>query len=509
MQLPPVRQGHKKLLLVQPPFYRLFHDDFSLVRYPLTLAYLAGAVKQHTDWDVAIYNADFNHGGKHPTEVSYLTGPGFDNYVDNLRNMSGSVWDEMRRVIAEYKPDAIGITATSQTFLSARRIGAIAKQANPNTCVVVGGPHASIAGARILEHPEIDVVARGEGEDTLVEIIKTLEQGRSLEGVKGTIIRKGDEILEQEGRPVIKDLDTLPIPFQVVPDTLVDYQDYPAHSFRYVFATRGCPFNCLFCGSREIWGRKSRVRSPENVVYEMQGLHNLGVKRIHFEDDLFGTTKKHIHALCDAMIRLCPDTQWSCELHANLVDDETISHMRAAGCFSILMGVESGDDGILEKMRKSLTVEQALEACRVIRSHGIELMTFFLVGFPDETEETLAKTVRMMRATKSDEIIYSIFTPYPFTEAWELCRERGLIKEDFDMSMFHHQSPANCFTEHIEPKRFRALATQIEHMVDRWNRRGKLRRKVRRLTKWMRPQPQLSGHHAWERTEQEVLTKAA
>ncbi len=476
-----------RILLIQPPFYRLFDDSFSLARYPLTLAYLAGAVRQHTDWDAWIYNADFHPHGRHPTEVSYLTGPGFENYVNNLRSMDGAVWQEIRDKMTRIKPDVVGVTALSQTLTSARMIGRIARQINPDVTVIVGGPHASVAGARLLQDPEFDIVVRGEGEMTLVEILQAIGGGQSLEGVKGTIVRGDLEAVENPPRPVIKDLDTLCIPHEIAAATLVDYEEHPQIAFRYLFASRGCPFNCLFCGSRNVWGRKSRVRSPQNVIREMRGLQSRGLRRLHFEDDLFGTTKEHIHALCDAFIADGNGIEWSCELHANLVDTDVVSHMRSAGCYSILMGVESGNNDVLAHMRKATTIEQALEACRVIRDNAIELTTFFLVGFPNETEATLADTVRAMRASKADEIVYSIFTPYPFTEAWELCRQQGLIGEDYDMSLYHHQSPLNHFCPAIPRERFRELCVRIERMVDGWNSRRKLRRKITRALRRLLP----------------------
>ncbi|MFO0871509.1 MAG: radical SAM protein [Pirellulales bacterium] len=506
MQLPPANPSRRRILLVQPPFYRLFHEDFSLARYPLTLGYLAGHVRAHTDWDVAIYSADFLPGGQHPTEVSYLTGPGFQRYQENLQHQTGPVWNEIRQVLTDYRPHAIGITAVSQTFTAARHIAALAKQLQPDTKVLLGGPHASIAGSRILAHPEFDVVVRGEGEETLVEVLRAIAGGHSLQGITGTIIRESGQAVEQPARQVLADLDQLVLPYEVARDCLVGFADYSPRAFAYVFASRGCPFHCLFCGSREIWGRKSRLRSPDNVVRELRLLQSLGNRRIHFEDDLFGGTKAGIHALCATIQEGCPGLQWSCELHAKLVDAPTLARMRAAGCHSILLGVESGNNQILERMRKSLTIEEALEACRLIRQHGIELTTFFLVGFPDETEETLADTVRAMRATRSDEIVYSIFTPYPFTEAWELCRARGLIGDDYDMSLYHHQSPANHFTPHIAPERFRALAADIERQVDAWNSQRRWSRKLKRF--WRRIVGSGAGAASWRRYTDDATPRA-
>lgn len=480
-------QDHMKLLLVQPPFYRLFSEEFSLARYPLTLAYLAGAVQAHTDWQVAIYNADFHPEGRHPAEVSYLTGPGFEQYVKNLEDTSSPIWREIQATLSAQRPDVLGLTAVSQTFTSARLMARLAKQINPQVKVIVGGPHASVAGSRLLDHPEIDVIVRGEGEMTLVDILQAIDAGEPIHPIKGTIVRDGSDTIENAGRPMLKNLDDLCIPHEIAEQTLLGYESHPPQAFRYLFASRGCPFNCLFCGSRDVWGRKPRVRSPENVVREIQGLQARGLKRLHFEDDLFGTTKEHLHKLCDVFARELQGVQWSCELHAKLVDAETVAHMRAAGCYSILLGVESGSNEVLTAMRKGTTVEEALAACGLIRAAGIELTTFFLVGFPQETEATLAETVAAMKATKADEIVYSTFTPYPFSEAWELCRKQGLIGDDYDMSLYHHQSPLNHFCPQIPRDRFRQLASEVERFVDQWNARRKLQRKLRRYLRRLSP----------------------
>jgi radical SAM superfamily enzyme YgiQ (UPF0313 family) len=241
-----------------------------------------------------------------------------------------------------------------------------------------------------------------------------------------------------------------------------------------IFTARGCPYNCLFCGSRKIWSRKPRFRSAENVIKEIKGLQKLGIKLIRFDDDTFGINKGHLIELCNALIEECPGLQWSCELHVNLIDEQTIALMKKAGCYNIQVGIESGNNDILRAIRKNITIEEALRACEIIKKHGIELQAFFIVGFPQETEETLRDTFKAMKKTKCDLLAYSIFTPYPGTETFDLCKEKGLIGPDFDLSLYGHQSPANHFCS-IDAVRFRQLVSEIEKMADRKNSRARIK----------------------------------
>ena len=194
----------------------------------------------------------------------------------------------------------------------------------------------------------------------------------------------------------------------------------------------------------------------------------MGLHLIRFEDDTFGgANKKYINDLCNALIIHFPGLKWSCEIHVKSVNEQTISLMKAAGCYSIVIGIESGNNGILKEMRKNITIEEAFSACRIIKKHGIKLAAFFIVGFPQETEGTLNDTIAAMKKCKCDSVVYSIFTPYPGTEAFEFCKENGLIGDDYDVSLYNHQSPANCFCVNITPERFRELVHKIEIMVDR------------------------------------------
>ncbi|MCR4322396.1 MAG: B12-binding domain-containing radical SAM protein [Candidatus Brocadiaceae bacterium] len=469
-----MKLNQHRILLIEPPHYRLFKDTYSLDRYPLSLGYLAGTIRKETNWSVMAYNTDFcpqSESIKH----SYLASTGFDNYLNNLKDLSGQVWREVKSTISEYKPTVVGISAKSQNFTSACIVAKFVKEVNDQTIVIVGGPHPSMVESDVLNCPDIDVGVRGEGENTIVELLNAIEARKKFDDIRGIVYRKDTQIVKNAPREFLEDLDSLCFPHESAPEVLKDYDQYPLTAFRNIFATRGCPYNCFFCGSRKIWNRSVRFRSPENVVREIKGLQKMGLRSAHFDDDTFGVNKKYINDLCNALIIHCPGLKWSSEIHVKLVDEQTISLMKTAGCFSILIGIESGNNEILKEMRKNITIEEALSACEIIKKHGILLQAFFIVGFPQETEDTLNDTVAVMKKLNADDLIYSIFTPYPGTEAFEFCKERGLISDEYDVSLYNHQSPANCFCINIRPERFRRLVSKIEKMIDRKNSLNKIK----------------------------------
>src|SRR3990172_6231716 len=338
-----MKQNKQKILLIQPPFYRLYKDTYSLDLFPLSLGYLSGAIRKDTDWEVLAYNSDFNPDSEGVSQ-SYLSGKGFDNYLGNLNDISKPIWQEIRKNIEEYKPCVVGISVKSQTFASACRVAKLAKDINNDCIVIVGGPHPSMVGSEVLNCSDINVFVKGEGEKPTVELLNAIKN---------------------------------------------------------IFSIRGCPYNCFFCGSRMVWSRKVRFRSVENVIAEIQGLQHMGIELIRFDDDTFGVTKKYIKELCHALIKHCPGLKWHCEIHVKVVDEPTISLMKAAGCCLLQIGVESGNNEILKEMRKNYTIEEALSACEIIKKYGIELQTFFIVGFPQETEDSFNDTYKAMKKIKN------------------------------------------------------------------------------------------------------------
>ena len=239
-----------------------------------------------------------------------------------------------------------------------------------------------------------------------------------------------------------------------------------------VMASRGCPFNCFFCGSRAIWGPRVRRRNPEAVADELIGLQKSGVNLVHFEDDTFGVDHNYLKKLTETMMNRVPGLEWSCETHVSLATGENVSAMKNAGCRTIQLGLESGSNRILKAMGKGFDINRALRACEDVKNRGLRLETFFMAGFPGETEDTLAETLEAIEKIPADKVIFSLFTPYPGTRAFRLCQSLGLIGPDYDPSLHYHQSPLNCFCPDLKLDRFRSLAGEIEEKAASKNRRS-------------------------------------
>ena len=165
-------KNNQKVMLIEPPFYRLYHDQHCLVKYPLALGYLSGCIIKNTDWSVQTYNADFNAEKKRfAPENDYISGEGFKRYLSSLKDRSMPIWNEVKKSIEEYNPSVIGISAKTQNFISASMVAKICKEINPQIKVIAGGVHSTMNGSKVLDCKDIDILAMGEGEKTIVEII--------------------------------------------------------------------------------------------------------------------------------------------------------------------------------------------------------------------------------------------------------------------------------------------------------------------------------------------------
>lgn len=421
-----------------------------------------------------VHNADFAPNPDLGFSTSYLSGVGFKNFLKNLKDITGSMWKEVEATIAEYRPTIIGIYCCAPSYASANTVARIAKSISKENIVVLGGPHPTTVGAEALEDANVDMVVRGEGEQTIIEILDAFDRRETLEKIRGIAYRSDNEIVETGARECIENLDSLCFPHEYAMEVLKDYDEYPKAAFRDVFATRGCPYDCFFCGSRYIWGKKVRFRSAASVVSQIKSLQRMGLKWIEFGDDTFGVDKEYTKQLCESLIHDCHGIRWGCETRVDSIDEQTVALMKKAGCRSIGLGIESGNNEILRRIRKGATIEQTMTAADIIAKSGIKLTAYFIIGFPWETEDTLNDTFAAIQKIKGW-LVYHIFTPYPGTEAFEFCKQAGLIDSNYNMTLYNHESPENCFCLNMKKERFREIASKIERYTDKHNAKQDLR----------------------------------
>ena len=476
-----VFNNNRKIMLMEPPFYRLYHDQYCLVKYPLALGYLSGAIIDNTDWTVQTYNSDFNIEKKFiSSDNDYMTGLGFERYLSSLKDHSMPIWDEVKNAILDFNPSVLGITLKSQNFTSATIVAKLAKEINPDIKVIIGGAHATMNGKSVFDCENIDVSCIGEGEVTIVEFLQALVNDSPVNTVDGIIFRDDNNgIIQTPPRTYIEDLDSLEFPLTYAPKIFKDFSKYPKDAFSYIFGSRGCPYACTFCESKSMWTRKVRYRSPENIVAEIKQMEEFGLKKVVFDDDTFGISKKNIKAINDLMKKEVPKVTYQCETVVQLAKDENVvKDMKNGGCTTVFVGIESGNNEMLKKIKKSQTTDECIQAVYNLKKHNIETHTFIMIGFPEETEETLQDTMDFIPRLSPDFVIFSIFTPYPGSELYFECKEMGLIEGEFDVSIYNHQSPLNCFTKNIPKERFYELRQESVKFVDLYNKKSMYKRGI-------------------------------
>jgi len=218
-----------------------------------------------------------------------------------------------------------------------------------------------------------------------------------------------------------------------------------------------------------------RYRSPENIIAELKQMNEFGINKVNFDDDTFGISKKNIKTINNLMHDELPNMTYTCETVVQLAKDEdVVKDMKHGGCVAVFVGIESGNNEILKKIKKTQTTDECIQAMRNLQKHGIESHAFIMIGFPSETEETFKDTMDFIPKLKPDSIVFSIFTPYPGSDIYNECKDKGIIESEFDLAIYNHQSPLNCFTKHIPKERFYELRKKAVKYVDNYNRRKKI-----------------------------------
>ena len=461
-----------RILLVDPPM-----QSIMLARadwFPMGLAYLAGSALREKH-EVLIFN------GEHDSTLDYVNlttySSNYHRYLDALQDRDHSAWKRFARVLAQFKPDLLGITSFTVKYPSAQRIAAIGKDYDPTMPVVMGGQHATIMTDEVLTDPNMDFVVRGEGEQTFVEFLHQLKGDRNWASVDGLSFKAGGRALHNKPRALAADLDQLAGPAR---QCLYEVEKYEPHALGKLFASRGCPYRCTYCGTQNVWTYELRHHSAARVVDEIRQVRNeYGTTYFTFFDDVFGIDKPRTMELLTKMAEARLNVTWDCLTRANLVSDDLLIAMKKAACTKIDMGVESGSAKILKDTKKGVSIEQIRKGAALVKKHGIMLYMFFMIGLPTETEEDARMTREFLLELKPDWAGISIFTPIPGTSLYKDLTVQGKIPLKADYAKFSHQSPHTNFAFNmLNREAFPALATETIEFVQAYN--GSWRNLLRR-----------------------------
>jgi len=334
-------------------------------------------------------------------------------------------WYLLKEDIASYRPDMLVFNVTTPSFKEDIKTAACVKEVDRNIIVVGRGAYFNMFHREVLEkYSDVDVLIRGEWEETFDELVRVGD----LSIVKGISYRLQGELFVNPERPVISNLDIIPFPDRSVFDNRLSFRPDTRQPEATIIAARGCPYQCIYCLASVVNGGCVRMRSPKNIVDELQEcVQRFGIKTFLFRSDLFTFKQKWVYEICDEIIARNLKIGWACNTRVDTIDAQKARRMKQAGCWAVAMGVESGNEESLRKMKKGITLKQAEEAVRVCRKSGLKVFSYFLIGFPWETHRHIQDTINFAIKLDADLAQFSPIYPYPGTPLYDLAASLGLI----------------------------------------------------------------------------------
>lgn len=369
------------------------------------------------------------------------------------------LWEELKKKIKDFSPDIIGISALYYSNADiVDKTAQLIKSINPNIIVVIGGSYATHIPENALKLKEIDYCVLSEGEDSFFKLVNAIENGSSLDKIDGIAYRdKNKKVVINKKRTYIENLDSIPfldreaVLFKkyLTGGRRVLYRYYSHEDLRIgaLTATRGCPHQCSFCGSKAFWGRRIRFRTPEKVIEEMMEMQDkYGVNTFVFNDDNLSCNTNQFLKLLDLIIKHLPGIKW----HSggglsirSINNDEIIKKMHESGICFFNLAFESGKNETLKKINKPVTVEESENVVRLIKKHGdIPTHGFFIIGFPFETIEDMQTTIKFAKKLGIDWVCFHNLQPFPGSELYEYNLKEGLI-DKFDRNYGENYLPSN------------------------------------------------------------------
>jgi len=349
------------------------------------------------------------------------------------------------KVLQDFKPEAVGISCMTAAYEKAKTLAKEVKNYDSQMPVIFGGIHPTSAPEETLKDDFVDFVIVGEGELTMAELLKEIKASKDFSRIKGLAFKKDGKVVVNERRPLIQDLDSLPLPARHLFD--MDYYtqrwNWPrGHWLKTanLMSSRGCPYSCTYCASKVMFGIGFRANSVKKTMEEVDKLvEKYGFECMSFSDDTFAIDKKRAIEIAREMKRRHPNLLFRVQLRANTCDEDLIAEFKKANCIQADIGVESGSEKVLKIIDKKVTVEQIKKAFATVKKYGIGSSATFIIGIPGETAEDIEMSRKLAEEIDSDYTQFFILTPYPGTPIYNFAKENNLfLNPNHSMDDFRH-----------------------------------------------------------------------
>ncbi len=395
-----------KALLINPPTGKYMRDDrcqapvesmtAQPARAPMDLAYMAGAL-----------------------ELSGLICRIVDYPMENLK------WIDFEKYLNEFNPDYLIISTTTPTLEYDMHSCVLAKKHNKNTVTIAKGAHIVEYSETVLkDHPDLDIAVWGEYEFAVQEIVSS-----DWSKVKGISYRLNGKIYRNKERPRLEDLDKLPMPARHLLNNKLYKAPDTGRPIAYILTGRGCPYHCIYCAVSVASGYKLFKRSVESVIKEIEECYyKFNIKDFFFRSDTFTLDEKWVVNFCRQIADKQLNIRWGTNSRVDTINEERLKWMKKAGCYVIGFGIESGNQEMLDKMKKKITLDQARKAVKMCKKYRVQTYLLFMFGLPWETGETAEDTIRFSRELNGDFADFNIAYPLPGTEFYKIAQKEKLFE---------------------------------------------------------------------------------
>ncbi|MEA3378606.1 MAG: radical SAM protein [Nanoarchaeota archaeon] len=342
--------------------------------------------------------------------------------------------------IQKFSPDLIFIESATPTFPYDKRVISILKNKFPKTKIIMAGYHVTAYPEKSIKDSKIDIIIKGEMDQTTLNLINALKKNEPLENIKGICFQKNGVIINNEDAGLIPDLNKLPFPDRDLIPHQWYFEGYVTDKpFTFVMGSRGCPQRCTYCLWPTVYFKnKLRLRSIKNLVDEVEWLINkYGMKEIFFDDDTLNVTKARVKDLAQEIINRKLKIKWSCSMRMDKIDQEMLDLAKKSGCKLICYGAESASQETLNKIRKDLTIRQIKDCMKMTKKAGIISHVNFMIGFPWETKKDINRTINFAIELNPDSVQFSLCYPHPGSPMYWDALENDLfyddVKENWEM----------------------------------------------------------------------------